>query len=122
MRNWRLHNVGDFAATLRSHPRLNIRLLAEIESFGQDDAFVSYEGEAEGAMRNGTRVVKTYSEPQDTHEPGALATITGSLPRIELLETPYALDPGEFMYFVRWDDLPDMPVACRGKKLAPVKP
>jgi hypothetical protein len=52
--------------------------------------------EAPGAMRNGTRVGKINSTPQDSHQDGALATILGSMRHPE----------HGIAYFVEWDSHP----------------
>lgn len=52
----------------------------------------------EGALPNGTRVVKTISDPEDAHEDGELGTVLGS---IAVPETAPHL-----MYCVEWDSHP----------------
>lgn len=53
--------------------------------------------EAEGALRNGTRVRKLGWRPREGHQDGALATVLGSV------IAPWG--PG-YGYFVEWDDQP----------------
>lgn len=65
--------------------------------------------EAPGALRNGTRIVKTVEEPGDAHAVGATGTVIGSLGPMP--------GTGEFGYFVLWDDMPGAPVFVRGGKV-----
>ena len=67
--------------------------------------------EHEGAMRNGTRVVKLEADPTDSHEAGAHATILGS----------FGI-PGRLAYFVVWDDWPRIACMVVAEKLAPLDP
>lgn len=65
--------------------------------------------EAEGAFRNGTRVRKRNSEPNDTHPDGTEGTILGSIPN-ETRDS-FTNEEGveviiEYLYFVEWDPLP----------------
>lgn len=88
------------------------------------------EGEVEGAMPNGTRVRKSFMEPGDTHPVGACGTVLSSMGPVTaelMMELPPPIDGalpwtvGEFFYFVEWDDLPDIPVGVRGRKLEAVE-
>lgn len=63
-----------------------------------------------GAIKNGTRVRKVWSEPGDTNEIGAEATIIGSI---------YHHKAG-LGYFVEWDAWPHAAVFVVAKKIAPV--
>jgi hypothetical protein len=67
--------------------------------------------EAPGALRNGSRVRKVRSEPRDTHQDGALATVLGSI------EAPGAGDG--IGYFVAWDDAPRAAVLVGDRRIAP---
>jgi hypothetical protein len=65
-------------------------------------------GEARGALPNGTRVRKIRDDPGDTHTLGDQAVVIASHgPRYS-----------EYLYFVVWDDLPDIPVGIQSSKLA----
>jgi hypothetical protein len=77
----------------------------------QHEGYIGYftRDQAEGAIPNGSRVVKVWGEPGDGHPIGATATVLGSLG-----------DPSfpEYGYFVEWDSHPRMAVFVRGKKIA----
>ncbi len=64
--------------------------------------------EAEGAYRNGTRVIKTASEPGDGHPVGATATVLGSISH----------PPLGIMYFVEWDRTPKFAIAVLATKIS----
>lgn len=70
--------------------------------------------QAEGAIPNGTPIVKVNSEPEDTHKDGAPGVVVGSL------ACPPALrkQSGEaFFYFIEWDDLPGTPIGAIASKV-----
>jgi hypothetical protein len=57
----------------------------------------------------GTRVRKTQSKPEDTHQDGALATVVqrlGPAPETQVVG-----------YFVHWDDFPGIPVFIAGHRV-----
>lgn len=56
----------------------------------------------------GARVTKINSKPDDTHRDGALARVADVL-------GPDTL--GGFGYFVKWDDIPEVPVFIAGSRL-----
>lgn len=56
----------------------------------------------------GARVIKINSQPDDAHGDGALAHVADIL-------GPDAI--GGFGYFVRWDDIPEVPVFIAGSRL-----
>jgi len=64
--------------------------------------------EIEGALRNGTRVVKVTFDSKDAHPPGSLATVIGSFGPPEM-----------FGYFVEWDDTPRVAVFVEPRKIRP---
>lgn len=64
--------------------------------------------EADGAWKNGTRVVKIKREQGDHHDIGSKATILGSI------RTP---NESIIMYFIEWDAMPKSAVACAETKL-----
>jgi hypothetical protein len=69
--------------------------------------------QALGALPNGTRVVKTVmGGGGDTHPIGATGSVIGSL------VADWAEDPGEYFYFVEWDDNPKVAVGVAGDKVA----
>lgn len=63
--------------------------------------------QARGAIPNGTRVEKRASEPGDTHQDGAIATVLGSI---------YHPQVG-YGYFVAWDTHPHEAVFVAGPKV-----
>jgi hypothetical protein len=65
--------------------------------------------QAEGAITNGSMVVKVKRETGDSHRIGDRATILGSI------REPYK--PGRIMYFIEWESEPHVAVACIGWKL-----
>lgn len=65
--------------------------------------------QAEGAIPNGTRVVKVLVEKGDTHPLGAKATVLGSAVVPEM--------PGRFGYFVEWDTHPRIAVFVAWMKI-----
>lgn len=66
---------------------------------------------AKGAWPNGSRVVKVFSEEDDTHELGARAVILGSM------RMPDGEEDLGILYFVEWDSDPGVAVACVAAKL-----
>jgi hypothetical protein len=64
--------------------------------------------QADGALPNGTRVVKCTFEKGDKHAIGDLATVIGSI--------RHPTDPRMF-YFVEWDDMPGVPIGVIGTKI-----
>jgi len=66
------------------------------------------EGQADGAVPNGQRVVKVADEKGDAHTLGDTATVISSYAHPEL----------GLMYFIEWDDRPKLIVACISWKLA----
>jgi hypothetical protein len=62
-------------------------------------------------LDRGTRIEKINSVPEDSHRDGA----QGSIDR--------ALGPAAdetWGYFVRWDDMPEVPVFIAGRRVRPV--
>lgn len=70
--------------------------------------------QATGAIENGTAVAKIKSEPEDTHQDGAMATVLGSLAVPEDLRAEY---PCEFVYWVEWYDTPRCAVFVGGHRI-----
>ena len=66
--------------------------------------------QAEGAIPNGTRIVKVNSEAEDAHVDGAPGVVIGSMAEPE--------HPGRFGYFIEWDDMPGLPVGIVGHRIA----
>lgn len=80
---------------------------------------LSFTDQAEGAWPNGTRVMKLLTtEAAESHSPGALATIIGSVAAGKLLpEWPDI----KYMYCCIWDDAPGVPQICADFKLRRVE-
>lgn len=72
-------------------------------------------GEADGAIPNGTRIIKTNSNNGDSHLNGAGGTVFSSiaLPEDMRVEHPEV----EFMYWIVWDDLPAFPTAVSSNRI-----
>ncbi len=88
------------------------------EWFGGKEVLI---GLAEGAIPNGARVVKVNSKPDDAHQDGALGTVVGALgPANEEVKAQlrgWGFPPIEWIYWVRWDDLPEIPVAISDHRI-----
>jgi hypothetical protein len=68
-------------------------------------------------LRAGTRVVKCVTEPRDGHKDGDVATIitsAGPMPEGADCKPEWW---GLFMYFVVWDDAPEVPVGIVSYKI-----
>lgn len=63
--------------------------------------------QAVGAIPNGTRIVKTKSEPGDSHPDGTPGTVLGS----------FRVDDQPAFYFVEWDCKPRIAVALAGHRI-----
>jgi hypothetical protein len=76
--------------------------------------------EAPGAVSNGCRIVKVNSEPADGHPDGSLGTVAGSIavPDEMRANMPPHLRDVEFVYFIKWDSYPELPVFVIGRKIA----
>jgi hypothetical protein len=70
--------------------------------------------QADGALPNGSRVVKIKTDPGDGHPLGSLATVVGSIgvPIGKEFADPY-------FYFVVWDARPRIAVGVASGKLGP---
>jgi len=71
-------------------------------------------GLAEGDIPNGDRVVKTNSEPGDGHQDGTMGTVVGALEadvEVRAKLRKQGLKQVRWMYWVKFDDLPEVPVA-----------
>lgn len=66
--------------------------------------------QAEGAIPNGTAIVKADSEPGDAHPTGAKGTVLGSIPTIPEVEADARArglrPPDAFFYSVEWSARP----------------
>jgi len=77
------------------------------------------EDEAEGALPNGTRVIKRVALDGDSVAKGGKGTVVGShlLPP-DMPRHPAAPDePVTIMYYIKWDALGDIPVATPNVKV-----
>jgi hypothetical protein len=80
--------------------------------------------QAEGAFPNGTRIEKIQSDETDSHRNGAKGKVIGSMGNKSTsitISTKYGSRISNYIYFVEWDDTPDIPVAIAGFRLKEVK-
>jgi len=82
-----------------------------LQNNNEDVGILYVTNQAVGAFPNGSRVRKVTSDPGDTHKIGDQARVIGSV-------GPAPEFGGEYGYYVNWDDMPDVPVFIRGRKLA----
>lgn len=78
--------------------------------------------QAEGAISNGTRVRKAWSEPGDTTEVGQLGVVLGSIrvpPRMR--DAPLVKQAGEYFYFVEWDERPRVAIGMIAVKIEAIQ-
>lgn len=86
------------------------------------DASVYIPGQADGAIPNGTRIIKNNARPGDSTPEGTLGTVISSLdvPRREA-EAIFAAGKSravvKHLYFVEWDDKPGLAVATADDKI-----
>jgi len=72
--------------------------------------------EAEGAIPNGSRIVKTERVDGDAHGPGALGTVLGSISTPAVMRQQHPATP--YFYFIEWDDTPRVAVGVASDKIA----
>jgi hypothetical protein len=72
------------------------------------------EGEADGAIRNGSRVVKCDSEPGDGHPDGTVGSVISSLAVPNHMRHEYGAD---YFYWVEWESDPGMAVGVLDRKV-----
>lgn len=73
--------------------------------------------QAEGAIPNGTPIVKSWCEVGDSHDIGQTGTVLGSiLVPEDLVPKKLSLD-SKYFYWVEWDDIPRRAVGILGKKI-----
>lgn len=77
------------------------------EHQGYTGAFTK--AQAEGAIPNGTTIVKVWDEGGDSHKVGDTGTVLGSV--------YHPIGNIEFFYFVEWDDSPKLAVGIIDKKI-----
>lgn len=85
---------------------------------------VVFEGEADGAIPNGTQVRKVSTQEGDRTSIGALGTVYSSIDGSELADDPAALghdgQPVLFFYFIEWDDRPGVYIGITDAKIEEV--
>jgi hypothetical protein len=69
--------------------------------------------QAEGAIPNGQRIRKCFSEAGDGNPIGTLGRVVGSMGPLDIPEFPDSL----YGYFVEWDTFPGVAVFVAGKKI-----
>lgn len=97
------HTINLTETDTREMDRLGIR-----EWPGYVGAFTR--DQANGAIPNGTSIVKVFKEEKDAHQIGARGTVLGSF-----------LDNGRAAYFVEWDSDPGIAVLTIDKKIGVAK-
>lgn len=75
------------------------------------------DGEAPGAIRNGSTIVKRSSEPGDANPDGSLGTVLGSVDVAALDPALAAKYSSPFFYFVEWQSSPRVAVGVAGFKI-----
>ncbi len=73
-------------------------------------------GEAEGAIPNGTRIIKNAIEVGDGHKVGALGTVLASHGPLGF-KNREGVERTDYGYFIEWDDTPGVPVFVCGYKI-----
>lgn len=77
-------------------------------------------GQAEGAIPNGTRIIKRNSEEGDSTPDGTGGVILGSINGVKA-GVPAAIANGvTYLYFVEWDDKPKVAIGTVDKKVEAV--
>lgn len=78
--------------------------------------------QADGAIPNGTRIVKGESEPGDSTPSGSKGTVLGSIDTIPEVEAEArgrgVRPPDAYFYSVEWDRLPHVAVNVMDWKIA----
>jgi hypothetical protein len=74
-------------------------------------------GEADGAIPNGSRVIKCNSEEGDMNKDGTTGTVVSSIATPEDMRAEEEFKGIEFFYFVRWDSAPDVPIGITGNRI-----
>jgi hypothetical protein len=78
------------------------------------------QGQAPGAIPNGTRVVKQNTQPGDSQPDGALGIVLGSFKAptgLKLAARSERLMGVTYFYFVEWDALPGVAVGVVSTKI-----
>lgn len=85
-------------------------------------AAIMFEGEAEGAIPNGARILKVASYSGDASDTGERGTVLSSMAVPEDMTTdPVTGNPIKYVYFVEWDHTPGVPVFITDFKIAELK-
>lgn len=85
---------------------------------------IYYRGQAEGAIPNGTPIVKVNTEQGDINPTGTKGIVLGSvpvdLPPNILERLSEAARQAKFFYFVEWESTPGVPVGIGDWKIKPL--
>lgn len=73
--------------------------------------------QAEGAIKNKSRILKAFSEKGDSHPVGSLGTVLGSFKVTPDVAEEFG---APYFYFVEWDSTPGLAVGVVGTKIAEV--
>lgn len=77
--------------------------------------------QAEGAIANGTRIVKCLDEPGDKHKIGDQGVVIGSIDARDVPDPPLIDGKrSDYLYFVEWDDFPEAPICVVSLKIEPL--
>jgi hypothetical protein len=78
--------------------------------------------QAEGAIPNGSRIVKVCLERGDTHPPGSKGIVLGSIgPFSPTFQVSTEFPPAKYSYFVAWDSEPRIAVSVIEYKIKLLK-
>ena len=83
--------------------------------FVDDGPLMVLLGEAEGAIPNGTRIVKVFAEEGDGHQVGDEGVVFSSVATPEGMKEQFP--EVDYMYWIVWDDMPSLPIAVSSHKI-----
>jgi len=108
-------------------PRITTRLVKDAVVDGPPTVAFTIQGQADGAIPNGTRVRKHVEDRggEGSVPLGGEGIVTASvaIPEDMKDDPKFEVQEGEhFAYFIVWDAFPGLPVFTRGYKVEPVQP
>lgn len=111
-RNELAEQIGSrFVELITALQTASIEVAKNVKNALSTDIFLSVTVHASGALRNGTRIQKIRSDPDDTHKDGDEGAVYGSM---------HVLGPIYF-YYVKWDDMPHIPVGVASFRIKPIE-
>ena len=99
-----------FADLIVAMQTASVEIAKNVANALSTDTILSLTVQASGALPNGTRIKKIRSVPDDTHKDGDEGVVYGSV---------NVLGPVYF-YYVRWDDMPNLPVGVASFRISTV--